>query len=319
LPSAQQNQTLLAIGYTLTKMAVIQTIAPIFLIIVFGYIIRRNGLLKDQFVSEANRFVFLIPLPIMIFTGIVKSNIRDVSLSHILSVVVPTVTMLGISLLLGAAFGLRRGRLGTFVQTTFHGNVSYIGLAVLFYMLGEAGLKKGSILIGILILVNNTLAIAMLSWTSRQHKDVSKALFSIIKTPVIIATFLGILFLYLQIPIHEVLLRSMGILANIALPMALIIIGASMTVNAVRNSFKLSAAIALCKLVALPCLSLLMCTTLSIPYRDGLPGIILLATPTATTSYILAHQLDGDKELASSAVTLSTLISPITYFIWASI
>ncbi len=300
-------------------MPVIETIAPIFLIIIFGYAIQRKGFLTGQFISEVNRFVFLFPLPVLIFTGIVKSSTKDVSPANILSVIVPTLVIFALSLLLGMTLKLKHGRLGTFVQTTFHGNVSYIGLAVLFYMLGEEGLKKGSILIGLLILVNNTLAIAVLLWASRQHTNVLKALLSIVKTPVIIATFLGIIVLYLKIPIPTVLFKGMGILANIALPMALIIIGASITIGTIRNAFRLSAVISFLKLIALPCSSLFFCKVFSIPDRDALAGILLLATPAATTSYILAHELDGDTALASSAVTFSTLVSPFTFVLWASI
>jgi predicted permease len=297
-------------------VAVIETIAPIFFIIIFGYIIQRKGFLESHFISEANRFIFLFPLPVLIFTGIVKSDIKDVAFSHIFSVILPTLIILCIALILGVIIGLKGGRLGTFVQTTFHGNVSYIGLAVLFYMLGEEGLKKGSILIGFLILVNNTCAIAVLSWTSRQHKNMLKALVSIIKTPVIVATFLGILILYLNIPIPKVLLKGMGILANIALPMALIIIGASISIGTIKTSFKLSALISFLKLMVLPYLAVLYCKIYCISPNDALPGIILLATPTAATSYILAHELDGDTGLASGAVTLSTLLSPLTFVFW---
>jgi predicted permease len=300
-------------------MAVIETIAPIFLIIVFGYLIQKKGFLPERFISDANRFVFLFPLPVMIFSGIVKSNVSDLSAFHIFSVVLPTIAMAGIALLLGSILKLKRGALGSFAQTTFHGNVSYIGLAVLFYALGEVGLKKGSILIGILILLNNALAIGILSWTSGQHRNPSKALLSIVKTPVIVATFLGVAFLFLGIKMPVVILKSMGILANIALPMALIVIGASITISTIKYSFRFSATATFLKVLLLPGLSFLFCWAFSVPYQEGLPGIILLATPTATTSYIMAHELDGDRDLASGAITLSTIVSPITYVLWASL
>jgi predicted permease len=300
-------------------MAVIETIIPIFLIIAFGYIIQRKGFLKEHFIQEMNRFVFLFPLPVLIFTGIVKSNPGDVDLAHILSVILPAGIILCISLITGLMIGLKQGRLGSFVQTTFHGNVSYIGLAVLFYMLGEEGLKRGSILIGFLILVNNSLAIAVLSWTQHQHKNILKAFLPIVKTPVIVATFCGIAILYLKVPIPGVLLRGMGIVANIALPMALIIIGASITIGTIRKSFALSGTVTFFKLIVLPACSLLFCELFGIPFKEMLPGIILLATPPATTSYIMAREIGGDTDIASGAITLSTLVSPLTFIFWASI
>ena len=300
-------------------MAIIETIIPIFLIIIFGYILQQRGMLKAEFIQEANRFVFLFSLPVLIFTGIMKSDIKDVGLTNILLVIIPTLIILCVAFLLALAMGLRRGTLGSFVQTTFHGNITYIGLAVLYYMLGEEGLKKGSILIGFLILVNNTLAIAILSWTSQRHTNILKSLTSIAKTPLIVATFVGMLLLYLDIPVSKLLMKSMGILANIALPMALIIIGASMSVSTIKSSFRLSGIVAIMKLMVLPSLSFLFCYLYAIPLRDALPGIILLATPTATTSFILANQIGGDTELASGVITLSTLLSPFAFIFWAYI
>ena len=176
-------------------MAVIETIAPIFFIIVFGYLLQQKGLLKAQFIQEANRFVFLFSLPVLIFTGIMKSDIKDIGLINILSVIVPTLVILCLAFILAFAIGLKKGTLGSFVQTTFHGNITYIGLAVLYYMLGDEGLKKGSILIGFLILINNTLAIAILSWTSQKHANIMNSIASVVKTPLIIATFVGIVLL----------------------------------------------------------------------------------------------------------------------------
>jgi malate permease and related proteins len=300
-------------------MAIIETIIPIFLIIIFGYILQQRGLLTAKFILEANRFVFLYSLPVLIFTGIMKSDIKDVGLMNILSVIIPTLVILCLAFLLALAMRLKKGTLGSFVQTTFHGNITYIGLAVLYYMLGEEGLKKGSILIGFLILVNNTLAIAILSWTSQKHANIFKSLISIAKTPLIVATFVGMLLLYLGIPVPKLLMKSMGILANIALPMALIIIGASMSVGTIKSSFKLSGIVTLMKLMVLPSLSFLFCYLYAIPLRDTLPGIILLATPTATTSFILANELGGDTELASGVIALSTLLSPIAFIFWAFI
>ena len=89
-------------------MAIIETIIPIFLIIIFGYILQQRGLLTAQFIQEANRFVFLFSLPVLIFTGIMKSDIKDVALVNILSVIIPTLVILCLAFLLALAMRLKR-------------------------------------------------------------------------------------------------------------------------------------------------------------------------------------------------------------------
>jgi len=300
-------------------MAIIETIVPIFLIIIFGFIIHKKGIIKDRFISDANRFVYLFPLPLLIFTGIIKSDLKSLFFSHILAVIIPTFALLALSFFIGYALKLKSGTLGTFVQTTFHGNVSYIGLAVLFYLLGEKGLEQGSILTGIMILLNNVMAIVILSLFSQGEKNIAKSIISIIKTPVIIATFLGLTFIYTGIPVPNFLFKAMVILSNIALPMALIMIGASIGVRNIKKTFRYSIASALLKLFVLPGFAAFYFRMLDIAFKDILYVFILLATPTATVSYIMAYEIGGDPELASNAVTLSTIMSPFAFIFWASI
>src|SRR5512136_2212348 len=143
-------------------MAIIETIVPIFIMILSGYAIKRSGFLKDEFFSDANRFVYFCSLPFLIFTGIMKSNLSGLSFIAIASVVIPTLIVFFSGLGLGRLMGFSGGSLGTFVQATFHGNVSYVGLAVVFYMLGEKGLDQASLIIGFLIITTNGLSTIIL-------------------------------------------------------------------------------------------------------------------------------------------------------------
>jgi malate permease and related proteins len=300
-------------------MTLFETIAPIFLIILVGYLVKTSGFLKNEFFVEANRFVYFFSLPVLIFTGIVKSGLQSFSTALILSVVVPTVAVCFFGCVLGRIIGLRRGRLGTFVQSSYHGNVSYIGLAVVFYMLGEEAFRQGSIMVGFLVLTTNVLSSIALSLANSkantQHGPV--VLKTISKNPVIISSLAGIGAAYVSLPIPTVLLKSMGILANIALPLALVTIGASLTPASVRKSLNLGLLVSGIKLVLLPALGIVFLNAFHVPVKTGVTGILLLATPVATLAYIMAEELGGDGELASNGVTLSTVLSLFTYTGWA--
>ena len=45
-------------------------------------------------------------------------------------------------------------------------------------------------------------------------------------------------------------------------------------------------------------------------------ALILFATPTALSSFTMAQQMGGDKDLASEIVVFSTALSLITLFGW---
>lgn len=300
-------------------MPIVTTITPIFIIILAGYLIRNYGFLRKDFFDEANRFVFFFSLPLLIFTGIMKSDLSAFSPGPVISVGAPTIAILVASLLVAYAFGLRRGTLGTFTQSAFHGNVSYVGLAVLVYLLGEEALRQGSLMVAVLIIVNNVLATLVLEVTAlpRSSRNFLKPLLSVARNPVVIASLLAVLFVLLGISLPVVIVRSMTIMANIALPLALIVIGASLDLPGIKRSLKLSILSTLIKLVILPFLALLCVKGLKLPPLQATVAVLLLCTPTATTTFVMAQEMRGDTQLASNAVTLSTLLSPLAFIAWA--
>jgi hypothetical protein len=299
-------------------MTIVNTIAPIFIIIATGFFIQRYGFLGKNFFEEANRFVFFFSLPFLIFTGIAKSDPSAFGLGTVASVILPTLAILILSLVLGRLFKLRFSTLGTFTQISFHGNVSYIGLAVLFYMLGEDGLRQGSVMVAVLIVANNVLATIILELTgsSAPSRHWLRPFLAVLRNPVVIASFLGVFVLFSGMRLPVMVTRSMTILANIALPMALITIGTSLAVPALKKSLKLSIIASILKLFVLPLLALFSSRIFDVPAGQASAAILLLATPAATTSYIMAQEMGGDAELASNSVTLTILLSAFTFVAW---
>jgi malate permease and related proteins len=72
------------------------------------------------------------------------------------------------------------------------------------------------------------------------------------------------------------------------------------------------------KLLVLPVLGLLFYGVLRVPAVQLLPGLILLASPTATVTYVMASEMQGSTDLASAAVTMNTLASCLTFIFWLS-
>ncbi len=68
---------------------------------------------------------------------------KDIGWLSVLSLIIPTAIVMALAVLSAAAARYRGGKRGSFIQTTFHGNVTYVGLAVIFYLLGDEGLEKG--------------------------------------------------------------------------------------------------------------------------------------------------------------------------------
>ena len=137
--------------------------------------------------------------------------------------------------------------------------------------------------------------------------------------PIILAAILGILFSLLEIPVPVIVDRSLKILSAMALPTALLIIGASLSIKLLRAHLKSVLSVSVLKLLALPAVGFFVFLLLGLEPVDFLPALILLASPTATVAYVMAREMHGDADMAVAVISGTTLISAITFIFWLQV
>jgi len=298
-------------------LAILQDISPVFLVIALGFFARRRGLLPDAFTEAANRLVYHIGIPLLIFgqvaPGDFSQNFRP---AQIAAVIAALVVAAALGLLLALLLRLPAPAAVTFTQTCYHGNTGYIGLAMLLYALGQEGLARASVLAGFTMLFNNTISLALFAFSPHHRQRLSFAsLRGFLGNPIVAATLLGLGYSALRLPLPAVAGRSIGIVSDMALPVALLIIGGTLSAR-VRARLPLAHLAALLKLAALPALGVLFLRLFGAEPAAALPAVILLGSPAATISYVMAKEMDGDPELAAAAVTVSTVLSIVSYTLW---
>jgi malate permease and related proteins len=300
-------------------MQILTTIIPIFAIIALGAVARRLNFIAQSFLDPANRLVYYLAIPAMIFRAISQSALGS-EFNHQVVIITLGCVMTGFILALMAVRCARlpRRSRGTFIQCAFHGNLGYIGLAVVFYYLGDAGLAKGSIIAGLVMIMQNLLAVVALQFYGPGNGPGGLQRFAkkILFNPVIVAALAGIGFAASGLAMPVIFDRSLAILSGMALPLALLLIGASLSFALVRTHAKGALISSALKLIAMPALGWFIFTRLNLAPGAYLPGLILLAAPTATLSYVFALEMQGDADLAAAAISLGTIFSAVTYTLW---
>lgn len=301
-------------------MDIAATIIPIFIIIILGWLARRKGFLPPEFLNPANRLVYYIAIPAMIF-----NTLSQATLSNQLNPVIIMTTLLAVvgayfaAGLLSKGVGVSPYQRGTFIQCAAHGNLGYIGLAVAYYFMGEDGLARAGIMAGFIMVVQNFLSVIVLliCAESKQTQGRGRQLIvKIIGNPVILSAMGGILFSYTGLSLPLVIGRSLKILGGLALPTALLLIGATLSFNLIRYYLKIVLIAATIKLALLPAIGWLLYLALHIPASDYMPALILLASPTATVAYVMSKEMQGDPEVAVATISAATLLSAVTFIFW---
>jgi predicted permease len=299
---------------------ILENISPVFLVIALGFLSRRLCFLPDQFISSANRLVYFVAIPILVYNEITKGTFAE---SFDLAQITGTFAAVGLiaaaSMLLAKFLDLDAGGKATFSQCSFHGNLGYVGLALVFYALGPGGRGSASVLAGFLILLQNIIAISIFTFTAAGERKLDmKSTGKFIGNPIILATIMGLVSSASGMKIPGFVTTFFGIVADMALPLALLIIGGSLK-TAPAGRLRLVGLSTTFKLILLPMAGLLVFRLLGVGPAQAVTGIILLASPSATVTYVMASEMGGEPDLAAAAVTASTVISIFTYTLWLAI
>jgi predicted permease len=275
------------------------------------------GFLPTSFLHPANSLAFYVAIPSMIFRAVSRTSFStEMEPLLIVSAVLPVFLAFAAGLGLARLLRLQPSRAGTFMQSSLHGNLGYIGLAVVFYYLGEKGLTQASILAGFLILAQNSLSVGTYTHflnSAGKQRNAWFFLKQMLLHPVILAVFCGGLISVSGLTMPNILDRTLRILTGLALPLALLVIGASLSFTQIKQELRLVFACSGVKLLFLPLMGLALSRLLGISVGDFLPGFILLASPSATIVYVMSAEMGGDVNLATASISVSTLLSAITY------
>jgi malate permease and related proteins len=298
---------------------IFETVLPIFGIILLGFVLNYRGILDQPFVRRANQVVFYIAIPAMLFKEIAGASFTDnFHLAAVFCLLFAIIVQLLLSLASARFLAIPLERRGTFLQSSFHGNLGYMAYAVAYYALGPEEFARTAILSSFLMVAQNILAVwVLLAFRSTGQEHLGKQgrflLTSIYRNPIIIAVtvsmFYSALGLFIPVPIK----RGLDILSGMALPTALLLIGASLSFKTLRLRMKELAGIGLLKLICFPLVGFIVMKLAQVPHMFILPGIILLASPPATVTYVMALELGGDMDLAASSISVLTLASALSY------
>ncbi len=303
-------------------MSIITTIVPIFLVVVIGWIARRKGFMPQEFWGPANRLVFYIAIPAMIFQAIARASLdRQFNPRLIVFTLLAASCGYLAGWLVARSWSLPANSRGSFIQCSGHGNLGYIGLAVAFYYLGEGGLVAASLLAGFVMILQNLLSVLALQSASHSANPGRPTILArqVLANPVIVAALAGISVSAFKIPIPLVVDRTLDILRAMALPTALLLIGASLSFDFIKSHKATVTAACLIKLILMPATGIILFKLAGFSSTTFLPALILLSSPTATIAYVMGSEMDGDADFAVAAISASTLISAVTFSLWLGI
>ncbi len=300
----------------------INSILPIFLLVVLGALLKKWGKLTDSFTEIADWLVFKIALPVMLFLEVASCSISDdFDGELVLYLVISVTAVFALATVITVLVIKDTPKRGAFIQGACRSNFAILGVPLAENMFGEAGGKTIAIVMPFIILMFNSYSVIILSMFSgsEKHKLDKKSILGIIKNvvtnPLIIAVVLALPFMLFDIEIFTAADKTLGYLSALATPLALLSLGANFRADSLKGRVGYAAIAAACKTIVVPAVAVTVAALVGL--RGPALGVVLICfgSPTAVTSYIMAKKMDNDHDLAAQILLLSTLVCVVTIFI----
>lgn len=292
-------------------------LVPVFLLIAVGVGCRQLRLLDERSAQGLNRLVASVALPALLLLKVGTAPL-EVSFSGkvtaVTSLLTPTIAVL--ALVLASLLGLPRAQRGALAQASMWGNLAYVAFPIVLAVAGESGLQQAAVTCAILIPLQNLVAVAVLETNRRETRVDGKTVARILVNPIVISALLGLSLAAASWRPWGWLAGTLEVLANFALPGALLALGAQLEPARVPRVWRAAVIATVLKLLVMPLSCLLLLRLLSASSSETLVAVLLLAAPSAVSSYSVAAGRGGDLDVAGACVVLTTAVAVPGYFVW---
>jgi len=305
-------------------MHLLNTLGPVFIVILIGVALTRFGFLDAAAARLINRCCYWIGLPCLLVLKIGTAELAGVSASDTTTaVLLSTLVLMAIAGLVGWLMRLAPRSLATFVHVSFRGNQAYVGLPVVYYGFlgtiyeGQAE-AVASIALAVVVVLYNIVAVIihLLSTHRFGWRAVGHVILKLATNPILLACVIGLTWLRWAhgngIVFPTMVGRTMAMLAQFALPMALLSVGATLGTTSLRGMPRPSFVAAVLKTMVGPLIAFGVSRLMGFGVMETGVACILLGTPSAVVGYVLTEQLGGDSPLAAAAVAASVVLCAAT-------
>lgn len=291
---------------------------PIFLLIILGKVLKTTKIINDEFTKTADRYVFRIALPALLFSDLTENNVGSAfDGKYVLFCF--SVTIFSIAVLWGLTekFMKNEEQKGAFIQGSYRSSAAILGLAFINNMYDRVGMAP-LMIIGCVPLYNifAVIILTLKGDNGGKKPNMKETFINVMKNPILLSILIALPFALLNLHFPSFVNKAIGSVANTATPLALISIGASFEGKKALKKMKPTLLASFIKLILLAGLFLPLAVFFGYRNQELMALLVMLGSPTTVSSYIMAKNTGNDGILTSSIIVLTTLLSSLTLTLW---
>lgn len=291
---------------------VLGALAPVFLLIILGWIVRATRVASVEALAHVNRFGYFVLYPAFLFTTVAGASFDSADAGPFLLGIL--LAFLAVSALaLATRVFIKDGPAFTSV---FQGATRWNGFAILAAaaeIFGPLGRPFIALIFGPTVLMNNIISVAVLArWGTHGKTSLRFIVAQVAGNPLVLSCAAGLLAHAVGAPDLGPVTDALTLLGQAAMPVALICVGAGIDLGATRSAHKEVVLATAIKLLAAPIVFWFVVRACGGGPVAAAIAVGVGCTPTAAATYALAREMGGDDRLMAAIVSVTTLVSFVT-------
>lgn len=285
----------------------------LFLLMLVGVCCRKCKIFNDEANKRISSLVVNVANPALILSSSINQEAVISGMEFVKTFALAWAMFAVMMLLAHFIPGIIRAKAteyGTYKAMTIFSNIGFMGFPVIAALLGtEALLYASMFLIPFNVLIY-TYGISVM----KKHGEKNGFQLRKILNVGVISCVLTLIIYLTRIPIPIVIEQAVDSVSALTAPLSMMVIGDSLTKIDLKKLFcnVRMLVFSAIKLLVIPIVGVSLIKLLGLnPMLTGV-CMIMLSTPVGSMTAMLAQEYDGDYELASQGVTITTLLAVVT-------
>ena len=296
-------------------MNIVNSILPIIVLLVMGYVLKRLWITADSFWKTANALIYYILFPALMVKSITLADFSATSYDFIgVLVVILLAFVAGIWLLKPlfreAAFWV------VFLQGSIRYN-SFVFIPVTYLYVGQQVAPIVTLITGFLIMTANIISVHALNMYGVKKQRILHNVKTTLLNPLVFSCLLGLVFnkVATVLPIITQIVwinTTLGYLGDASVVMCLLAIGATLQFNQLGQYYKGIIACVGVKLLLLPAVVVAVLSYMQFPPVLILVCMIYAGSPCSANAVPMTQVMGGDYKNMSLIISIQTVSCLVT-------
>ena len=302
-----------------TFVIAFKTVLPLFLIIIIGMVFSRVKVNHTNWIEVLNKYALWIGFPALVIFSLMKLNLEQNSYSSFILlnsafIIGSMILVFPICRIFGLSIHLKR----TLFLILPFGNVSYLGIPILYNAFGANILPEAAIISAVYVFWLLTLAIIMIEIFGEEKINIKKLGRSLVRNPLLLSVFVGLAIVLLKIRLPDYAEKTIELFADSVTAVVLFSLGIFLGMQSIGKlkDWLQVLALTLLTMLFLPFIFYQIVLLLNIETTSLKAIIIDAAMPLGVTPYVLAVQYKLKTTLVARVIVLGTLLSMVIIPLW---